>query len=187
MENTIMKTLILAAVAASLTLQAQTTATAKDEPNPTKITEPTRRPPQPQKDGTVKIDITLGELYAARTATIPGAQSPLDRLFSLDLPVKTAMALRKTLAAVDAELKPFTEQRLALYKRYGKPTKDGFELTPENRQAFAEDLNTLVGIHVDLTITPVPLAAFGEDAKLSANDLARIEPFLVAEAPSKDK
>lgn len=165
-----MKNLIVVLVAA-FSLQAQTPATAKAEQTNSPITKPNRKAAQSNPDGTIKIDITLGELY--------GTQPALKKLFGLDLPIKTAWGLRKNIAAIDIELKRFDDQLADLRKKHGTVKDGNFDLPPTHAAAFNKDINALAEIRVDLTITPVSMAAIPETAKLSASDIVQLEAFLI--------
>ncbi len=127
--------------------------------------------PKPEPGATITVHISLADLVIAKPA--------LDKLFAFELPVKTAWDLRKNVSAVEAETKRFEEQRNALIKKHGKPSGRGFMVPPENFAAFNEDAKQLSEITVDLQITPISLALFGESAKLSAADMAHLERFLI--------
>lgn len=166
-----MKLLAIAALAA-LTLQAQTAAPAKADNAPASPSKQTKKVPQAKPEGSVQIDISLGELYAA--------QSSLAKLFSVDLPVKTAWGLRTNATSIDAKLKSFSEQLADLRKKHG--IKDGdTSITPEHMKAFNADVAALADIRVALTIIPVSLAMLGDTVKLSVGDMARLEAFLAPE------
>lgn len=157
-----MKTLITLAALAALTLTSAFPA------------ESAPKAPLSKPDGVVQISIRLGDLASAYPA--------LRKLFSLELPVKLAYSLRKTVASVETEIKQYEEQRIALVKKHdGKPDQSGMAIfTSEQGDAFAADYKQLVEIKVELSITPIPLAALG-DAKMSAGDMQKLDPFLEKE------
>lgn len=162
-----MKTLLTLAALAALTLCSleaqQNTATAKAEPTATPITAPSK-PVQ------VDVKTTLGELVEARAS--------LDKLFSVDLPAQAWFDLRKTVLAVREEQKGYDEKLVALRKRYVTVIDGRMNLPPENVEAWNAEYKALGEVKVQLKITLFPLSALG-DIKLSANDMARLEPFLV--------
>ena len=130
-------------------------------------------PSAPSVETAKKIQITLGELFAARQS--------LDKLFTLDLPIRSSVTLSKTMKAVRSELEIFDEKRVALIKKYGKidPVTGNGTVEPENAEKFNTAYKELIDIKVELTVTRITLASFGEGAKLSAFDLVRLEPFVV--------
>ncbi len=146
-----MKTIAVAIITAFLALAAE------------------KAPKQPEIPA--KIQVTLGKLVEARPA--------LTKLFAMELPVKTAWSLRKTIAVIEAELKRFEEQRVALVKKYAKEKNGTFSVPPEKAGVFSEEYKTLADIPADLSgAERVPLAVLG-DVKLSASDMQNLEPFLL--------
>lgn len=173
-----MKTLLILTTL-TLALQAQQTpATAKAEPTATPVAPAQKA--KPNADGTVQITISLGRIYELKTPERGQTQSAIDKLFNTEgLPVKMSYQLGKVVSTVNEEKKRFEEERQKLIKKYGKVDGGNFWIPPENMKGWAPEINALSEIPVNLTIVPVPLAALGEKAQLSPNDMARLQPFLI--------
>jgi len=120
------------------------------------------------------IRITVRQL---RDCVATGA---IQRFFAVDKPVRVTFANRKLGKAIDAEVKAYDEQRIALLRQYGT-LSDGekdFVFAEGKRAEFDRAFEELLSQAVDdLPGEPVKFSDLG-DGRLSEADLALLEPFL---------
>jgi hypothetical protein len=124
------------------------------------------------------ISITVKNLLDAASS---GA---LNHFFAIDKPVAVAWKNRRQIAACNEELKLYEERRLALCKKYGTMNDEmsKYVFTEENKRSFTTALNELFTQVVEIPGDPVKvsdLSAPKSPTRLSDNDLAQLEPFLI--------
>jgi hypothetical protein len=117
------------------------------------------------------MTVKLGKLIAA--------QESLKKLFaSEDFPVSFKWHLMKFKKAVEAELQEYEEQRIELVKKYG--TNDGKDNIVVGQDRMAEFIPKMMELHeveVDIHVSKIRLENL-EGAKLSADDMLHLEPFV---------
>jgi len=106
------------------------------------------------------------------------------KLMASDLSIVTSYKLSKLAKKINEEFKDFEEKRIELIKKYGEEVKDKqgqYKIdSPEKVKLFNEELDKLLKLKVKFEFDKVKLSDI-KDAKLSANDLLSLEPFLEAD------
>ncbi len=115
----------------------------------------------------------LNQIYAA--------QSAIEKILKVDMPVKEAFQWGKLVKAVNEELAQFEDCRKKLVNKYVDKDSDGkYNLPEENRDAFNNEIRELLAIEVELDMTPLDLSKLG-DIKVSVIDIMALEPFVVSQ------
>lgn len=98
------------------------------------------------------------------------AIEPINKLSSVELPIKTAYKIKKNLDILTPQFKIINESRNDLIKRYGNEDK----IDPSDKEAvksFVHDFNEVLEIEEELDIKTITLDEL-EGAKLNASDLS---------------
>ncbi|MGN1303773.1 MAG: hypothetical protein ACI4YB_01930 [Oscillospiraceae bacterium] len=106
---------------------------------------------------------------------ITDAANALQKLSSMDLPLKTAYKLSKLKSSIDKELAFFEEKRAAIIEKH--IDKDSRTFTHENEQKAVAEISELLEFESDVNIEPVEIPET-EDIRLSANDLNALADFV---------
>ena len=124
------------------------------------------------------IIATLQQITDAFTPPGPGLLSPVQRLLTLSLPVRTAFHLKRAVEAVEAEFQRAESLRTELVKKYGaKTSKDDepemWRVTTEHAGAFAKDYNDLLSEVVEFpNVRSLMLDEFGNAQLMTADVFA---------------
>lgn len=131
------------------------------------------------------MNISLGEIFNSKES--------LQKLLEADLPIKIAFRLAKLAKTIEPELNNLEQQRVSLIKRLGTVSEGGnIQVQADKIMEFNKEFNSLLTENVSINFEPIPLSLFGNDLKLSALDLSRIDIFIKndlekEEEPSKVK
>lgn len=96
----------------------------------------------------------------------------LTKVLDLELPINLSYKLMKVVNVLNTELKTIEEQRVKLVKKYSKNNE--INVSEENKQDFLKDFSTLLDEEIDINWEKMSIELFGDDLKLSINDLTKI-------------
>lgn len=96
----------------------------------------------------------------------------LTKVLDLELPINLSYKLMKVVNVLNTELKTIEEQRVKLVKKYSKNNE--INVSEENKQDFLKDFSTLLDEEIDINWEKMSIQLFGDDLKLSINDLTKI-------------
>lgn len=127
------------------------------------------------------MTVTLHEIVLAEPA--------LNKLVTVDLPVRTAYRLTKLLGKVASELKVYEESRKKMFTKYGEADAEKPEMMrikEEHFETFASEMNSLLSESVEIPLWKIKLEDLG-DAKLTTMEMATLLPFVEdEEVPAED-
>lgn len=112
-------------------------------------------------------------------------QRALDRLYSEQLPVKTAFKLKGIIKVIREEYAKYEEVRNAALKKYGKKddsgelvidSKNKVQFEDDNYKEFLKEFNELTSL--DVNIDQIKLSELG-NANISTQDLEVLNGFIV--------
>lgn len=135
------------------------------------------------------IIATLQQITDAFTPPGTGLLSPVQRLLTLSLPVRTAFHLKRAVEVAEAEYKRAESLRTELVKKYGaKTSKDDepemWRVTTEHAGAFAKEWSDLLSEVIEFpNVRPLLLDEFG-NAQLMTADLFALGWLIVDEEPA---
>ena len=135
------------------------------------------------------IIATLQQITDAFTPPSAGLLSPVQRLLTLSLPVRTAFHLKRAVEAVEAEYQRAESLRTELVKKYGaKTSKDdepeAWRVEPEQLGAFAKEWSDLLSEPVEFpNVRPLTMDDLG-NAQLMTADLFALGWLIVDEEPA---
>jgi hypothetical protein len=113
------------------------------------------------------IRTTLGALAAA--------EESVKTIAALKLPIKTAYAMSKLLAAITAELEHWHKQRIAWVQELGAPNDEGIvAVGPSGMPEFIARMTELASVAVEFSFAPVTFDMLGETEEMSARDIATL-------------
>lgn len=113
-------------------------------------------------------------------------QTALQKLSVQPVPLRVAFKLKGISTKVQEEIKKFEEVRVAALEKLGNKGEDGkvltkpdgsVELSNENLQAFAKELNELS--QTDLEMPTLKLDELGDKVQLTADDLMLLDGLVV--------
>ena len=99
----------------------------------------------------------------------------LEKLISLDIPIKTAFKISKSIKNFNDEYAAFEDSKIKLFKKYGEENEKGnLEIKKENTEKFKKELEDLMEIKINIKVPKVTLKELG-DIKISAGDIANLD------------
>lgn len=101
-------------------------------------------------------------------------------LLNQPLPAATAFRLSRVGKSIESELASYEEARKALCERCGKVSADGSRYDITDRETFDKEMSELQDAPVELNAEPLPLAALGNDARISPASLMALD-WLITE------
>ena len=102
------------------------------------------------------------------------AREALQRLISLELPAATAFKIARAVRPVQAELRGYEQQRVALVRRLGKEKDGQTTVPPEKFVEFNAEHQALLDVEVELDIMPLSREILG-DTKVKVADLMALQ------------
>ena len=110
------------------------------------------------------------------------ASGALARLNRLDLPVRTAHALRTMVKSSLAECAIYDEQRAAMLNKYGTPIPDSNNFKINVADAYNTGMRELLAIEVELAGAMPTMAEVldAKDGRLHGEDFELLEPLMPA-------
>jgi len=106
--------------------------------------------------------------------------SPIETLFSLDLPIKTAFKFKKVIKKLEEEAVIIEEMRRKLVKKYSdKKNQNGREygVSDENIEKFQVEFDQILNKTLNVKMDPIPISEF-KGAKISPKVLLKTEKFI---------
>ena len=107
---------------------------------------------------------------------VPG---PLQKLLYQDLPASAAYDLVPLAEALEKEIERYDSVRNPLLQKFGEQ-KEGtnyYEIQPENKEAFYNEMNEILEKEVSLPDVKIKASQLG-NAKMSAGDLIKLKEFI---------
>ena len=101
------------------------------------------------------MEITLKQVVEAAPA--------LQDISTKELPVKTSFKIAKNLEMFRAESQIFDDERVKLLKELGEPNEKipgSYNLKDENRGAYQEKIEELLGCTIDIAVRKITLKEF---------------------------
>ena len=113
-----------------------------------------------------------------KMVNIVNAQPALEKIASVDLPLKLLYSLTKLMEKLEREMRFFNEERDRLIIKYGEQEEDGtFRIPGESVEDFQREANELADIDVEWDVTPIAMPLL-DGLKLSYNELKMLEGFI---------
>lgn len=116
-------------------------------------------------------------------------QETLQKLSNQSLKGRTAFQIGRLLKKLEEILTSYNETRMKLIEKYAKRGEDGnfelndrneYQFTPENMQAYVDEINKLILEEVEIEAKPIPFEDI-ENLEFTAAEATFLEPFLVFE------
>ena len=107
---------------------------------------------------------------------VPG---PLQKLLYQDVPASAAFDLVPLAEALEKEIERYDSVRNPLLQKFGEQ-KEGsnyYEIQPENKEAFYNEMNEILEKEVNLPDVKIKASQLG-NAKMSAGDLIKLKEFI---------
>lgn len=113
-------------------------------------------------------------------------QETMQQLSTKPLRGRTAFQVARLLKKLETELTTYNDTRMKLIEQYAKKKEDGtfevnerneYQFTPENMQAFVEEINKLLDESVEIDANPINLAEL-EDIAFTPSEMVNLEPFI---------
>ena len=107
------------------------------------------------------------------------------KLLGQSLPVTTAYRLKATTALIDSEQTKFEEVRRTLVDKYAEKNEDGsikkdekggYRVAEASINDYVKELNELLAVEIE--VKPVKLAALGDKAELTVQDIAVLDGLI---------
>ena len=109
---------------------------------------------------------------------VVNAQPALEKIASVDLPLKLLYSLTKLMEKLEREMRFFNEERDKLIMKYGEQEDDGTFRIPGDKVAdFQREANELADIDVEWDVVPIVLPLL-DNLALSYNELKMLEGFI---------
>jgi len=107
------------------------------------------------------------------------SQASLNKLLSLELPIKIAFRLNRLLKELQDPIKLAEDQRLVLVKKYGSEDEESGQVrvTEANMAEFVKQVTELHEEEIEISFKPIDVEDLG-DAKLSAFEVNALESFV---------
>jgi len=107
-----------------------------------------------------------------------------NRIAQLPLQPKIAFNFLKLLKRIGEEVNSFEAARMAAFRKYGREVEANgqqmFEVPKANMEEFQNAMKEFIEVEIEFSFEPIKLSDFG-DEKLSAQEIAALEPFLIVE------
>jgi hypothetical protein len=113
-----------------------------------------------------------------KMVNIVNAQPALEKIASVDLPLKLLYSLKKLMEKLEREMRFFNEERDKLIMKYGEQEDDGaYRIPAENVADFQREANELGDIDVEWDVPPIVLPLM-DGLELSYKELKTLEGFI---------
>jgi len=110
---------------------------------------------------------------------IKSAQDELERLLTnKTINVKASYLFSRVTDTIISEINRIETYRQELVKKYGVKMENQLVVPPEKMEVFAQELEGLLSIEIELPISAVPLSYFGKDFKIAPLDLSKLNKFI---------
>lgn len=114
------------------------------------------------------------------------AQGTMQNLSTKVLRGRTAYQVARLLKRLDAELSTYNDTRIKLIEQYAKKKEDGsyelneqneYQFTPENMQAYMNEINNLLQEKIEIDANPLKLDDL-LDLEFTPTEMVALEPFI---------
>lgn len=114
------------------------------------------------------------------------SQEAMRHLSEKSLRGRTAYQLGRLMKKLEGELSTYNEVRQKLIEKYAKRKDDGsfevnerneYQFTPENMQAYIEEINKLIEEEVQIEASPINLDDLG-DIEFTPAEMSMLDPFI---------
>lgn len=113
-----------------------------------------------------------------KMVNIVNAQPALEKIASVDLPLKLLYSLKKLMEKLEREMQFFNEERDKLILKYGEQEEDGmFRIPGDKVEDFQREANELADIDVEWDVALIVLPLL-DGLALSYNELKTLEGFI---------
>ena len=113
-----------------------------------------------------------------KMVNVVNAQPALEKIASVDLPLKLLYSLKKFMEKLEREMKFFNEERDKLILKYGEQEDDGmFRIPNERVEDFQREANELADIDIEWDVQPIILPLM-DGLELSYKELKTLEGFI---------
>lgn len=133
--------------------------------------------------GEYPVEMTVKEALASQQA--------LQQFGSNKFPIQVSLTLAKNLRTLNEVSDKYNDRRNDLVKKHGKknPETNAVQVTPENQEKFADEINKLVSEEVTLTLKTVSLADLGRKVEMEPNVLVALQWMITMEGqkPTSNK
>ena len=113
-----------------------------------------------------------------KLAQVQRAQQALQKLLSVNFPIKTAFKLSRMIKPFNAVLADIEEQRTKLVKQHGEPVEDGFKVKEDCMSVFQQELFEFLQEEVDLEVEPIRIDLL-EGTSLTSVEVDSLGMFLI--------
>ena len=118
------------------------------------------------------MKVTVAELLDARAA--------IEQLIKEDIPLMTAVRVRRLANQLTPELEAIQQSRAALFKKFGEQDGDKIEVPPDRIADFQVEYKPFLRTEVEVVAALIPLSCFDSIPRTPEieMELAGIFPFL---------
>ena len=127
------------------------------------------------------IKVTLREVLEG--------QETLQKLSNQVLKGRTAFQIGRMLKKIEEVLTSYNDTRMKLIQKYAKRKEDGefdvnekseYQFTPENMQAYVDEINKLIAETVEIEANPIRFEDI-ENLEFTAAEATFLDPFVAEE------
>lgn len=119
-----------------------------------------------------EINTKLGNIISANIA--------LNKLYTMDLPIRSAFMLEKMISCLNADMESFNKANNKIMLKYGTPSDDDpnkINFSKTNKENYDKDLNALLETDVLVPIGKVNIT-IADNIRLSAFDIKTLRQFV---------
>jgi hypothetical protein len=109
------------------------------------------------------------------------AEESLNKIFSMNLPIKVSYILSKIIPIVSEEMNNIEKIRYDLIKKYGEEKEGQVIVIPSKLKEFITEFEDFLDTEIDFNFTQIPLSSFGDKIEISANDFFNLNKFIEEE------
>ncbi len=113
-----------------------------------------------------------------KLAQVQRAQQALQKLLTVNFPIKTAFKLSRMIKPFNAVLADIEEQRTKLVKQHGEPVEEGFKVKDSSMSVFQKELFEFLQEEVNIEVEPISIDLL-EGSSLSSIEVDSLDIFLV--------
>jgi len=106
----------------------------------------------------------------------------LQKVIYAEVPIKTAFRISRFVKSIQIELESFEKIRMKLLQKYGEKEENGQQISikdPEKQKLFSDEIQKVLAENIDIDFLPVKIEELGNDIKISAVELLRLEKIII--------
>ena len=106
----------------------------------------------------------------------------LTRVMNKELPSTASYGLKKSIKALQSELKNYHEARIIICEKHGTKIEgtENYDVPTEKESEFNKEMEELLNLEVEIPVHQITLASL-KDVVISAMDLHHLDKFIVEE------